>query len=129
MYTLGHGFIPESIHAGGLRYHGTAPIVAQLAHLGLVEAQAYRQSAVFEAALLFARTEGYIPAPETSHAIASAVFEAKKNDRKCIVFNYSGHGHFDMSAYDAHLAGNLEDYEHPAEKIASALKDLPRVGT
>ena len=129
MYTLGHGFVPESIHAGGLRYHGTAPIVAQLADLKVIEAQAYPQSQVFDAALLFARTEGFIPAPETSHAIAAAIAEAKRNDGKCIVFNYSGHGHFDMSAYDAHLAGDLEDYEHPAEKIAAALRELPKVGT
>jgi len=128
MFTLGHGFVPESIHAGGLRYHGTAPIIAQLVNLKVIEAQAYPQSHVFEAALQFARTEGFIPAPETSHAIAAAIVEAKRNHNKCIVFNYSGHGHFDMSAYDAHLAGDLEDYEHPAEKIAAALKDLPKVG-
>jgi tryptophan synthase beta chain len=129
MYTLGHGFVPEGIHAGGLRYHGTAPIVAQLADLKLIEAQAYPQGAVFEAALLFARTEGFVPAPETAHAIASAIVEAKRNDGKCIVFNYSGHGHFDMTAYDAHLSGKLEDYEHPAEKMAEALKDLPKLGS
>jgi tryptophan synthase beta chain len=128
MYTLGHTFVPEGIHAGGLRYHGTAPIVAHLAKLGIVESKAYTQNAVFEAALQFARTEGFIPAPETSHAIRAAIDEAKKNDGKCIVFNYSGHGHFDMSAYDAHLAGDLEDYEHPEEKIAEALSHLPKVG-
>ena len=127
MFTLGHGFVPESIHAGGLRYHGTAPIIAQLVNLKVIEAHAYPQSQVFDAALQFARTEGFIPAPETSHAIAAAIVEAKRNHDKCIVFNYSGHGHFDMSAYDAHLAGDLEDYEHPAEKIAAALKDLPKV--
>jgi tryptophan synthase beta chain len=128
MYTLGHTFVPEGIHAGGLRYHGTAPIIAHLAKLGIMEAKAYKQNAVFEAALQFARTEGFIPAPETSHAIRAAIDEARKDDGKCIVFNYSGHGHFDMSAYDAHLAGDLEDYEHPEEKIAEALQHLPKVG-
>lgn len=128
MFTLGHSFVPESMHAGGLRYHGTAPIVAQLADLKLIEAQAYTQKRVFDAALQFARSEGFIPAPETAHAIAAASVEAGRNHGKCIVFNHSGHGHFDMSAYDAHLAGDLEDYEHPSEKIAAALLDLPKVG-
>ena len=128
MYTLGHTFVPEGIHAGGLRYHGTAPIVAQLTKLGFIEAKAYTQNAVFEGALQFTRTEGFIPVPETSHAIRAAIDEARKDDGKCIVFNYSGHGHFDMSAYDDHLAGKLEDYEHPEEKIAEALKHLPKVG-
>jgi tryptophan synthase beta chain len=128
MFTLGHTFVPEGIHAGGLRYHGTAPIVAHLAHLGLIESRAVLQNAVFDAALQFSRTEGFVPAPETSHAIRAAIDEARKNDKKCIVFCYSGHGHFDMSAYDAHLAGNLEDYEHPEEKIAEALHHLPKVG-
>ena len=127
MYTLGHTFVPEGIHAGGLRYHGTAPIVALLTKLGYMEAKAYTQNAVFEGALQFARTEGFIPAPETAHAIRAAIDEARKDDGKCIVFNYSGHGHFDMSAYDDHLAGKLEDYEHPEEKIAEALKHLPKV--
>jgi tryptophan synthase beta chain len=128
MFTLGHTFVPEGIHAGGLRYHGTAPIVAHLANLGVIESKAYTQNAVFEGALQFARTEGFIPAPETAHAIRAAIDEARKDDGKCIVFNYSGHGHFDMSAYDAHLAGDLEDYEHPEEKIAEALTHLPKVG-
>jgi len=127
MFTLGHTFVPEGIHAGGLRYHGTAPIVAHLAHLGLIESRALLQNAVFEGALQFSRAEGFVPAPETSHAIRAAIDEARKNDKKCIVFCYSGHGHFDMSAYDAHLAGNLEDYEHPEEKIAEALHHLPKV--
>jgi tryptophan synthase beta chain len=127
MFTLGHTFIPEGIHAGGLRYHGTAPIIAHLCKLGIIEAQAYTQNSVFEAALQFSRSEGFIPAPETSHTVRAAIDAAKKNDGKCIVFCYSGHGHFDMSAYDAHLAGNLEDYEHPEEKIAEALKHLPKV--
>jgi tryptophan synthase beta chain len=128
MFTLGHTFVPEGIHAGGLRYHGTAPIVAHLAHLGLIESRALLQNAVFEGALQFSRSEGFVPAPETSHAIRAAIDEARKNDKKCIVFCYSGHGHFDMSANDAHLAGNLEDYEHPEAKIAEALHHLPKVG-
>ena len=128
MYTLGHTFVPEGIHAGGLRYHGTAPIIAHLANLKIIEAKAYTQNAVFEGALQFARTEGFIPAPETAHAIRAAIDEARKDDGKCIVFSYSGHGHFDMSAYDDHLAGKLEDYEHPEEKIAEALQHLPKVG-
>jgi tryptophan synthase beta chain len=127
MYTLGHTFVPEGIHAGGLRYHGTSPIVALLTKLGYVEARAYAQNAVFEGALQFARTEGFVPAPETSHAIRAAIDEARKDDGKCIVFNYSGHGHFDMAAYDDHLAGKLEDYEHPEAKIKEALKHLPKV--
>ena len=128
MYTLGHSFVPAGIHAGGLRYHGTAPIIAHLAHLGLIESQSCTQNAVFASAMQFARSEGFIPAPETAHAIFAAINEARKNDGKCIVFCYSGHGHFDMSAYDAYLAGKLEDYEHPEEKIAEALRDLPKVG-
>ena len=127
MYTLGHGFVPAGIHAGGLRYHGTAPIIAQLAAAGAIEAQAYTQNAVFEGALQFSRAEGFVPAPETAHAVRAAIEEAKKNDGKCIVFCYSGHGHFDMSAYDAYLGGKLEDYEHPEEKIADALHALPKV--
>jgi tryptophan synthase beta chain len=128
MHTLGHTFMPTAIHAGGLRYHGMAPIVSALAHAKLIEARAYSQKQVFEAALLFARTEGFLPAPETAHAILAAIDEAKKNDKKCIVFNYSGHGHFDLGAYDVFLAGKLEDYEHPDEKIAEALSHVPKIG-
>lgn len=127
MFTLGHTFVPEGIHAGGLRYHGTAPIVAHLAELGLIESRAYPQTAVFEGALQFARTEGFVPAPETSHAIRAAIDEAKKNDGKTIVICYSGHGHFDMTAYDAFLSNKLEDYEHPEAMIEEALHDLPKV--
>lgn len=127
MFTLGLNFVPAGIHAGGLRYHGTAPIVAHAADLGLIESIAYTQNAVFEGALQFARTEGFVPAPETSHAVRAAIDEARKNDGKCIVFCYSGHGHFDMTAYDAHLAGRLEDYEHPEEAIEASLKHLPKV--
>jgi len=127
MFTLGLNFVPAGIHAGGLRYHGTAPIVAHAADLGLIESTSYTQNAVFEGALQFARTEGFVPAPETSHAVRAAIDEARKNDGKCIVFCYSGHGHFDMTAYDAHLAGRLEDYEHPEEAIEASLKHLPKV--
>lgn len=128
MYTLGHSFVPPGIHAGGLRYHGMAPIVSLLAKKGLIEAKAYHQNAVFEAGVLFARTEGYLPAPETAHAIKCVIDEAKKNEDKCIVFNFSGHGHFDLSSYDAYLGTKLEDFEYPAEKIKEALKHLPNVG-
>lgn len=127
MFTLGHGFMPAGIHAGGLRYHGTAPIVAHLADLGMLRSVSYTQNAVFEGALQFARSEGLIPAPETSHAVRAAIDAAKRNDGKCIVMCYSGHGHFDMSAYDAFLAGKLEDYEHPEADIEEALKALPQV--
>jgi len=127
MYTLGCNFMPTAIHAGGLRYHGAAPMLSSLVKSGLIETRSYYQNPVFEAALLFARTEGMLPAPETAHAIKAAIDEAKKNEDKCIVFNYSGHGHFDLGAYDAYLEGKLQDYEHPEEKIKEALKKLPKV--
>ncbi len=111
MYTLGNNFMPPAIHAGGLRYHGMAPIISKLCKEKFIEAQAYGQVEVFEAAVLFARTEGIIPAPESAHAIKSAIEEAKKakveGTKKVILFNLSGHGHFDMSAYDAYFAGKL----------------------
>lgn len=113
MHTLGHDFIPPSIHAGGLRYHGMAPMVSHAYKLGLIEAIAYEQTKVFEAAVLFARTEGIIPAPESSHAVRAAVDEAikarKENTRKVILFNLSGHGLMDMSSYDSYLSGKLTD--------------------
>lgn len=116
MYTLGHNFVPAGIHAGGLRYHGVAPILTRLRDLGLLRPIAYPQTDTFEAALEFANTEAYIPAPETSHAIKATIDEAIKarenNEEKTIVFNFSGHGHFDMSAYDDYLSGNLEDVYH-----------------
>ncbi len=127
MYTLGHSFIPPAIHAGGLRYHGIAPILALLVKEGIVEAKAYTQNPVFEAGCLFARTEGILPAPEAAHAIKFVVDEARKNENKCIVFNFSGHGHFDLSAYDAYLDGKLKDYEYPEEKIKEALGNIPDV--
>jgi tryptophan synthase beta chain len=127
MYTLGHSFVPSGIHAGGLRYHGAAPIISLLAKRKIIEAVAYHQNPVFEAAMLFAKTEGFLPAPETAHAIKCAIDEARKNEDKCIVFNYSGHGHFDLSAYDAYLGGKLEDYEHPEEMIQEAIKNIPNI--
>lgn len=131
MYTLGHDFVPPGIHAGGLRYHGDAPLVCQLYHDGLIEATAYPQTAVFEAALLFARSEGIIPAPESSHAIKAAIDEALKAKEeakeKVILFNLSGHGNFDLQAYADYLEGKLHDYEYPEEKVKEALAKLPVV--
>lgn len=113
MYTLGHDFVPPPIHAGGLRYHGDAPLVCKLYDLGYISAVAYRQTEVFEAALTFARTEGIVPAPESSHAIRKAIDEALRcketGEEKVILFNLSGHGYFDLSAYDKYLRGELED--------------------
>jgi tryptophan synthase beta chain len=132
MYTLGHSFVPPGIHAGGLRYHGDAPLLCQLVHEKVIEARAYPQNPVFEAARLFAETEGIIPAPETSHAIKAAVDEAmvckETKHAKVIVFNFSGHGHFDLAAYDAFLEGQLKDIEtDPDEMIKKALAELPKV--
>jgi tryptophan synthase beta chain len=132
MYTLGHDFVPAGIHAGGLRYHGDSPLVSQLYHEGLLEAQAYNQTSVFQSAVTFARSEGLLPAPESSHAIHAAVVEAKRADQegkqKTILFNLSGHGFFDLTAYDDFLNGRLQDYEYPKEKIEEALHRLPKVG-
>jgi len=132
MHTLGHGFMPAPIHAGGLRYHGMAPAVSALADAKVIEAVAVHQRATFEAATLFARSEGWLPAPESAHAIRVAVDEAlrckESGQAKVIAFNLSGHGHFDLAAYEKHLAGGLEDFEYPADKVAAALKGLPKVG-
>ena len=132
MYTLGHDFIPAGIHAGGLRYHGDSPLVSQLCHEGLIEAQAYQQLAVFKSALSFAQAEGILPAPESAHAIHSAIVEAKRADEegkeKAILFNLSGHGFFDLAAYDDFLSGKLVDHEHPETKIQEALSHLPKAG-
>lgn len=129
MDTLGHTFIPAGIHAGGLRYHGMAPLVSALHRHGYIEPVAYPQLAVFEAAVLFAQTEGFIPAPETAHAVRAAIDEAlaarEAGEKRVILFNFSGHGHFDMGAYEQYLAGKLENYEYPAERVREALKDLP----
>jgi len=132
MYTLGHDFIPPAIHAGGLRYHGDSPLVSQLVKEGLVEAVAVPQRATFEAGVTFARAEGIIPAPETSHAIRAVIDEAlacrKTGEKRVLFFNLSGHGHFDMAAYDRYFAAELEDYAYPEEAIRAATERLPKVG-
>ncbi len=132
MYTLGHGYMPPPIHAGGLRYHGMAPIISHLLKLGYVEARAVHQLETFEAGITFARTEGIISAPETMHAIRAVIDEAlvckETGEAKTILFNHSGHGHVDMNAYEAYLTGKLQDYEYPDEKIRECLADLPKVG-
>jgi tryptophan synthase beta chain len=131
MYTLGRNFVPPSIHAGGLRYHGDSPLVSQLYHEGLIEAVAVPQRATFEAGIIFARAEGIIPAPESNHAIRAAIDEAlackQTGEPKTVFFTLSGHGHFDMAAYDRYLSGQLEDTAHPEEAIKAALADLPKV--
>ena len=133
MHTLGHTFVPPRIHAGGLRYHGVAPLLSQLVLDGLVEARAYKQLEIFEAAVTFARAEGIIPAPEPAHAIKAVIDEAnackEAGHSKVILFNLCGHGLMDLAAYDAYLSGKLEDYELPEEEIQKALaaiKDLPK---
>jgi tryptophan synthase beta chain len=132
MHTLGHKFVPPPVHAGGLRYHGMAPLLCHLHQLGLIEAQAEHQVPVFKAAVQFARAEGIIPAPEPSHAIKAAIDEAircrESGESKTILFLLCGHGHFDMAAYDAYLSGRLEDYEYPADLVKESLKHLPKVG-
>jgi tryptophan synthase beta chain len=129
MYTLGHDFVPPPVHAGGLRYHGDSPLVSALVKQGIVEARAYRQNECFAAAVQFARSEGIIPAPEASHAIKAAVDEAlaarEAGEERTILFNLSGHGDFDMAAYDAYLAGELEDPEFSSEDMEEALARLP----
>ncbi len=131
MYTLGHTFVPPPIHSGGLRYHGDSPLVSLLVREGIIDAVAYHQISTFEAAVLFARTEGFLPAPETSHAIRAAIDEALKcketGEKKVIAFNFSGHGHFDLGAYDSYLNGKLTDYVLPDEEIQKALASVPKV--
>ena len=131
MYTLGHDFMPPGIHAGGLRYHGASPLVSQLVSAGVIEAKAVGQLACFDAAVTFARSEGIIPAPESSHAIRVAIDEAERAQQegkeRVILFNLSGHGHVDMAAYDAYFAGKLEDFDYPADKVREALARLPKV--
>jgi tryptophan synthase beta chain len=130
-YTLGHDFVPPSIHAGGLRYHGDSALVSQLYKEGIVEALAVPQVATFEAGVSFAKAEGIIPAPESNHAIRAAIDEALRckeaGEEKTIFFNLSGHGHFDMSAYDRYFSDSLEDYDYPEEAIEAALARLPKV--
>lgn len=131
MHTLGHAFVPPPIHAGGLRYHGMAPSICLLYDAGYIQAVAVPQLATFEAAITFARAEGIVPAPESAHAIRVAIDEAldakAKGEKRVILFNLSGHGNFDLSAYQAYLAGNLEDYEYPEAAIREALETLPKV--
>jgi pyridoxal-phosphate dependent TrpB-like enzyme len=131
MYTLGHNFMPPGIHAGGLRYHGDSPLISQLVHEGLMEAIAVPQVATFEAGVLFAKAEGIIPAPESCHAIRAAIDEALRcketGEPKTILFNLTGHGHFDMASYDRFFSGKLEDFEYPAEAIQESLAHLPKV--
>jgi tryptophan synthase beta chain len=125
MYTLGHDFVPPGIHAGGLRYHGASPLLSHLIRLGHIEAKAYKQLPVFEAAVQFARTEGILPAPESAHAIRAAMDEAlaarEEGRARVILFNLSGHGHFDLAAYENYQSGRLQDYEYPGRDIAAAL--------
>jgi tryptophan synthase beta chain len=131
MYTLGHNFMPAPVHAGGLRYHGMSPLISLLYKLKLIEAKAVFQRATFEAGVLFSRTEGILPAPESNHAIRVAIDEAmacnKTGEAKTILFNLSGHGHFDLASYDEYHSGRLPDYEYPDEKIKEALLTLPKV--
>ena len=128
MYTLGHDYVPAPIHAGGLRYHGMAPIVSHLVHENLVEARAYHQLETFEAGVRWARSEGFIPAPETDHVIAAVVDEARRakeeGKERVILFNWSGHGLVDMASYEAYFAGKLTPHELPDEEIARALKAI-----
>jgi tryptophan synthase beta chain len=132
MHTLGSTFVPPSLHAGGLRYHGMAPLVSHLLRLGQIEAVALNQLETFEAGTQFARAEGILPAPETNHAIAATMAEAlrckEEGVSRTILFNLSGHGHFDVQGYLDYHAGKLQDYEYPEEEIAMALAGLPSVG-
>ena len=131
MYTLGHDFIPPGIHAGGLRYHGMAPLVSLLHNQGIIESVAYHQNPVFEAAVTFARHEGIAVAPESAHAVRAAIDQAlearEAGEERVILFNLSGHGFFDMTAYESYLAGKLEDYEYPSELVQQSLQGLPQI--
>src|SRR4051812_39785684 len=132
MHTLGSDFIPDPIHAGGLRYHGMAPLVSHLKELGAIEARSVHQLACFAAGVQFARAEGILPAPEPTHALKVAIDEAldakEKGEERVILFNLCGHGHFDLSAYEKYLAGTLEDYEYPDEAVKKAQASMPKVG-
>ena len=131
MHTLGHSFVPPAIHAGGLRYHGMAPGLCALYDAGHIEAIAVPQKATFDAAIQFARAEGIVPAPESAHGIRAAIDEAldarAKGEKRVILFNLSGHGHFDLGAYESYLTGKLEDYEYPEEAVKEAMRKLPEV--
>jgi tryptophan synthase beta chain len=131
MHTLGHDFIPDPIHAGGLRYHGMAPLVSHIYELGLLEAEAIHQTECFDGAVKFARTEGIVPAPEPAHAIAAMIREAircrESGESKTILTALCGHGHFDLRSYESYLSGELTDYDYPAEKVAEAMERIPVV--
>jgi tryptophan synthase beta chain len=131
MYTLGHNFIPDAIHAGGLRYHGDSPLLCKLKKEGLIDAIAYHQKEIFDAANLFAQTEGVVVSPEAAHALKAAIDFATmcklKNEKKTIVFANSGHGHFDLSAYDAYHNNKIIDYTYPEKLIQQSMADLPEV--
>jgi len=131
MYTLGHTFMPAGIHAGGLRYHGMSPSISALCNAGYIDAVAVPQIGTFQAAVMFTKAEGIIPAPESAHAIRVAIDEAldakAKGEKRVILFNLSGHGHFDMMAYQAYLNGELEDFEYPVEAVQEAMQHLPQV--
>jgi len=131
MYTLGHDFVPAPVHAGGLRYHGDAPSISLLVREGYMEAKAYTQNAIFEAAVLFAKTQGIVPAPEPAHAIKGAIEEAlaakEAGEERVILFNLCGHGHFDMQAYDDYLNGRLPEIEFDVADQQAALAGLPEV--
>jgi tryptophan synthase beta chain len=131
MYTLGHDFVPAPIHSGGLRYHGDAPLICQLVKDGLIEARAYRQLEIFDAAIQFSRAEGIVPAPEAAHAVKAAIDEAvaarQAGEERTILFNLSGHGNFDMAAYDQYLSGQMEDFELPEKEIQRALEVLEKL--
>jgi tryptophan synthase beta chain len=128
MFTLGHDFVPPGIHAGGLRYHGASPLISHLVKLGQIDAKAYTQLPVFEAAIQFARTEGILPAPESAHAIRGAIDEAlaakEEGKSKVILFGLSGHGHFDLAAYENFISGKLVDYEYPGREIEEAIAGI-----
>ena len=132
MYTLGHDFMPPGIHAGGLRYHGDSPLVSQLFHEKLIEAVAVPQVATFQAGVQFACAEGIIPAPESCHAVRACIDEAlrckESGEPKTLLFNLSGHGHFDMASYDRYFTGKLEDFDYPQEAVTASLAHLPKVG-
>ena len=131
MYTLGHSYVPPAIHAGGLRYHGDAPLLSKLTKEGYMEAVAYYQKEVFEAATIFAKTEGFVVAPETAHAVKATIDYARmcknKNEEKIIVFANSGHGYFDLSAYDAYHNNKIVDYAHPEIEIKKAMASLIKI--
>jgi len=133
MHTLGHSFIPDPIHAGGLRYHGMSPLISHLKELGVLEAEAIAQTECFQGAVRFARSEGIIPAPEPTHAIAGAIREADRcretGEEKVILIALCGHGHFDMPAYETYLADGMTDYAYPQEKITAALEKVPVVAS